>query len=175
MRASCGGCHTRRSRRIPTRRKRWSVCGKASTAVKVWTNTRPWNFEGQFTHRRAVNVWPRPYQTPHPPVWVTGSSDVGSVRRAAAAGYVFATFLQPYPQVTKLFDAYRDAYLDNGQPGGGGLAFMPLMYVGDTEAEAEAGARELAWYLAARSSPSSAIRRATCRSDSSTSARCAAT
>ena len=122
--------------------------------VNAWTKTDgPWNFEGQFTHRRAVNVWPRPYQNPHPPVWVTGSSDVGSVRRAAAAGYVFATFLQPYPQVTKLFDAYRKAYRDNGQPGGGGLAFMPLMYVGDTEAEAEAGARELAWYLAAKVEP----------------------
>ncbi len=66
---------------------------------------------------------------------------------------MFATFLQPWPQVKKLFDAYREAYRDNGQPGGGGLAFMPLMFVGDTEAEAEAGARELAWYLAAKVEP----------------------
>lgn len=122
--------------------------------VKAWTTTDgPWNFEGQFTHRRAINLWPRPYQQPHPPVWVTGSSDVGSVRRAASNGYVFATFLQPWPQVKKLFEAYRESYRDNGQPGGGGLAFMPLMYVGDTEAEAEAGARELAWYLAAKVEP----------------------
>lgn len=122
--------------------------------VKAWTSSDgPSNFEGRFTHRRALNVWPRPFQQPHPPVWVTGSSDVASVRRAAASGYVFATFLQPYQQARRLFDAYREAYVDNGQPGGGGLAFMPLMYVGDTEAEAEAGARELAWYLAAKVEP----------------------
>lgn len=122
--------------------------------IKAWTTTDgPFNFEGKFTHKRAINLWPRPYQTPHPPVWVTGSSDVGSVRRAAAAGFVFATFLQPYAKVRTLFDAYREAYRDNGQPGGGGLAFMPLMYVADNEREAEAGAQELAWYLKAKTEP----------------------
>ena len=122
--------------------------------VKAWTTTSgPFNFEGKFTHRRSINLWPRPYQTPHPPVWVTGSSDVESIRRAASKGYVFATFLQPYQQVRMLFDTYREAYRDNGQPGGGGVAFMPIVYVGDTEAEAERGVRELAWYLKAKVEP----------------------
>ena len=122
--------------------------------VKAWTTIEgPFNFEGQFTHRRSVNLWPRPYQTPHPPVWVTGSSDVVSVRKAASKGYVFATFLQPWQQVRLLFDVYRDAYRDNGQPGGGGVAFMPIVYVGDTESEAERGVRELAWYLKAKVEP----------------------
>ena len=76
-----------------------------------------------------------------------------SVRRAASKGYVFATFLQPYTKVRELFDAYRSNYVDNGQPGGGGLAFMPIVYVGDTEAEAERGARELTWYLKAKVEP----------------------
>jgi alkanesulfonate monooxygenase SsuD/methylene tetrahydromethanopterin reductase-like flavin-dependent oxidoreductase (luciferase family) len=122
--------------------------------IKAWTtHDGPFNFEGRFTRRRAINVWPRPYQAPHPPVWVTGSSDVGSVKKAAGKGFVFATFLQPYPKVRMLFDAYRSAYVENGQPGGGGLAFMPLMYVADTESEAETGARELIWYLKAKVEP----------------------
>lgn len=122
--------------------------------VKAWTTTDgPFNFEGQYTHKRAINLWPRPYQTPHPPVWVTGSSDVASVRIAASKGFTFATFLQPYDKVRELFDAYRGAYKPNGQPGGGGTAFMPLLYVADNEAEAEAGARELTWYLKAKVEP----------------------
>jgi alkanesulfonate monooxygenase SsuD/methylene tetrahydromethanopterin reductase-like flavin-dependent oxidoreductase (luciferase family) len=122
--------------------------------VKAWTSHgEPFNVETRFLNRRVVNVWPRPYQQPHPPVWVTGSSDVESVRRAAASGYIFATFLQPYKKVRTLFDAYRESYRDNGQPGGGGLAFMPLVYVGDNEAEAERGARELTWYLKAKVEP----------------------
>ncbi len=122
--------------------------------LKAWTTTDgPFNFEGKYTHKRAINLWPRPYQTPHPPVWVTGSSDVASVRHAAGKGFVFATFLQPYQKVRVLFDAYREAYRDSGQPGGGGLAFMPLMYVADNEAEARKGAEELSWYLKAKTEP----------------------
>lgn len=122
--------------------------------VKAWTTTDgPFSFEGKFTHRRTINLWPRPYQTPHPPVWVTGSSDVASVQMAARKGFVFATFLQPHQQVRKLFDAYREAFRPNGQPGGGGVGFMPLLYVAETQADAEAGMQELTWYMKARTEP----------------------
>ncbi len=121
---------------------------------KAWTShDEPFNFEGKFTHRRTVNLWPRPYQQPHPPIWMTGSSDLPAIRRAASRGFVFATFLQPYAKVRTLFDAYRGAYRLNGQPGGGGTAFMPLVYVADTESEAEAGIKELIWYMNAPSEP----------------------
>ena len=121
---------------------------------KAWTShDEPFNFEGKFTHRRAVNLWPRPYQTPHPPIWITGSSDVPGIQRAAARGFTFATFLQPHTTVKTLFEAYRGAYRLNGQPGGGGTAFMPLVYVADTEAEAEAGMKELIWYMVAKAEP----------------------
>ena len=66
---------------------------------------------------------------------------------------MFATFLQPHEKVRALFDAYRSAYLDQGLPGGGGTAFMPLVYTGETEEEAEAGARELLWYMTAKTEP----------------------
>jgi len=71
----------------------------------------------------------------------------------ASRGYVFATFLQPHEVVRGLFDAYRRNYRDCGLPGGGGTAFMPLVYTGDSEADAESGARELAWYMTAKTEP----------------------
>jgi alkanesulfonate monooxygenase SsuD/methylene tetrahydromethanopterin reductase-like flavin-dependent oxidoreductase (luciferase family) len=122
--------------------------------VKAWQSVDgPFNFEGRFTHRRAINLWPRPYQTPHPAVWITGSSDLDNIKKAAARGYVFATFLQPHAKVKWMFDGYRSAFRDTGLPGGGGTAYMPLVYTADTEEEAEKGARELTWYLAAKSEP----------------------
>jgi alkanesulfonate monooxygenase SsuD/methylene tetrahydromethanopterin reductase-like flavin-dependent oxidoreductase (luciferase family) len=121
--------------------------------VKAWTSVAPFRFEGRFTHRRAVNIWPRPYQTPHPPIWITGSSDFAAIAKVASRGYVFATFLQPYGTVRGLFDAYRRNYRDCGLPGGGGTAFMPLVYTADSEAEAEKGAQELAWYLHVKAEP----------------------
>lgn len=122
--------------------------------VKAWTtHDGPFSFEGRFTHRRAVNVWPRPYQTPHPPVWITGSSDLDAIRKIASRGYTFATFLQPYEKVREMFDAYRSAYRDCGFPGGGGMAYMPLVYTADSEAEAERGAQELSWYITVKIEP----------------------
>jgi len=123
-------------------------------AIKAWTtHDGPFNFEGRFTHRRSVNLWPRPLQSPHPPVWTTGSSDLDAVRRAASRGFVFATFLQPYSTVQVLFNAYRESYVDCGQPTGGGTAFMPLVYTGDTEEDAERGARELSWFMTTLAEP----------------------
>ena len=45
--------------------------------VKAWTNhDGPFSHEGRFFHYRAVNIWPRPYQQPHPPIWVSTTSAV---------------------------------------------------------------------------------------------------
>jgi alkanesulfonate monooxygenase SsuD/methylene tetrahydromethanopterin reductase-like flavin-dependent oxidoreductase (luciferase family) len=121
--------------------------------VMAWTSQEPFNFEGQFTHRRIINLWPRPYQTPHPAIWVTGSSDLESIRKAAGRGYVFATFLQPHEKVRAMFDAYRSNFYDCGLPGGGGTAFMPLVFTADNAADAEKGAKQLTWYLNAKTEP----------------------
>ena len=119
--------------------------------VKAWTtHDGPFSYEGQITHRRAINIWPRPYQSPHPPIWITGSSDFDAIRKVASRGYTFATFLQPYGLVRQMFDAYRSGYKGSNLPHGGGMAFMPLVYTADNEAEAEAGAIELTWYLKAK-------------------------
>lgn len=122
--------------------------------VKAWTtHDGPFNFEGKHWHKRQVNIWPRPYQTPHPQVWITGSSDMEAIRQVGARGYVFATFLQPYDKVKVMFDNYRSSFVEHGLPGGGGTAYMPLVYTAETEAEAEKGAQELTWYLNAKTEP----------------------
>ena len=86
----------------------------------AWTShDGPVNFEGRFFHRRAVNIWPRPYQQPHPPIWITGSNDKENIKKVAGRGYTFAMFLQPHDKVRDMFDAYRASYRDNGVPGCG--------------------------------------------------------
>jgi alkanesulfonate monooxygenase SsuD/methylene tetrahydromethanopterin reductase-like flavin-dependent oxidoreductase (luciferase family) len=122
--------------------------------VRAWTSPEIFSFEGTFWTRRAVNIWPRPFQQPHPPVWITGSTDKENIRRVAAHGFTLATFLQPYATVREMFDAYRESYVGNGVPGCGGLAYMPLVFTGDSEAEAMRGAEELLWYMkAAKAEP----------------------
>lgn len=116
--------------------------------VKAWTtHDGPFNYEGRFWHGRAVNIWPRPYQQPHPPIWITGSSDKENIIRVARHGYTFAMFLQPWERVREMFDAYRENYVDIGVPGCGGIAYMPLVYTADSETEARLGAEEMMFYL----------------------------
>ena len=39
--------------------------------VKAWTShDGPFSHEGRFFHHRNINIWPRPWQQPHPPIWV---------------------------------------------------------------------------------------------------------
>ena len=61
--------------------------------VKAWTShDGPFSHEGRFFHYRAVNIWPRPYQQPHPPIWISTTSPSGAAR-VGAHGYIQATFL----------------------------------------------------------------------------------
>ena len=117
--------------------------------LKAWTtHDGPFNFEGRFYRHRQVNIWPRPYQQPHPPVWVTIGS-YASGAPVAERKYIGAVFLAGYPGIRKVFDGYRDAYfaahkrpapLDR-------LAYAAMIYVDENPRAARDGADKLLWYL----------------------------
>jgi alkanesulfonate monooxygenase SsuD/methylene tetrahydromethanopterin reductase-like flavin-dependent oxidoreductase (luciferase family) len=69
------------------------------------TTDGPFNWEGEFFHYRNVNIWPRPYQQPTPPVWMTGLS-VETGRIAAERGHVVGTLLS-LSAAGPMFEAYR--------------------------------------------------------------------
>ena len=123
--------------------------------VKAWTtHDGPFNFEGKYWHKRQVNVWPRPYQDPHPPVWITGSSDKENIREVARRGFTFAMFLQPHEKVKEMFDAYRESSIyDDPEETRRHIAYMPLVATGETEEKAEGFAKKIAWYLQAKTAP----------------------
>ena len=52
---------------------RWRAFAKRTTwIIRSWTETGPFYFDGEHYQVRYVNVWPRPIQTPHPPIWIPG-------------------------------------------------------------------------------------------------------
>ena len=53
------------------------------------THDGPFNWESEHFHYRQVNVWPRPWQQPHPPVWSTTASKTNA-RVLGERGYVMA-------------------------------------------------------------------------------------
>lgn len=123
--------------------------------LKAWTtHDGPFNFEGRWYHHRQVNIWPRPYQQPHPPVWVTMGSAASS-SRVAQHKHVGAVFLAGYPLIRDIFDGYRQAYFDhhNEYAPLDRLAYLGLCYVGENEQEAAEGAKQLLWYMESNKVP----------------------
>ena len=118
--------------------------------VKAWTShDGPFTFEGEFFHHRMVNIWPRPYQQPHPPIWVTALS-TGNASEIARKGYNLGTFLGGYEKTPPVFKAYRKAYREAGHGDDvplEKLGYSGLIFVGETEEEGRRGGQHLLWYL----------------------------
>ena len=43
---------------------------------KAWTEKETFSFSGRYNQQRYVNIWPRPAQKPHPPVWLPGGGSI---------------------------------------------------------------------------------------------------
>jgi alkanesulfonate monooxygenase SsuD/methylene tetrahydromethanopterin reductase-like flavin-dependent oxidoreductase (luciferase family) len=116
--------------------------------MKAWTtHDGPFSWEGRYFHHRQVNIWPRPYQEPHPPVWITSLSP-GSIPAIADHRYVAATFLTGFDGSKAIFDTYRDRARETGwEAANDRFAYAALVYVGETDEEGFAGARKLMWYV----------------------------
>ena len=116
----------------------------------------PFSWEGKhFTHRH-VNIWPRPWQEPHPPLWAA-TGDVGTAAELGRRGMINAIFLRGVEGTVRAWSAYRKARKDAGlpRPGPDRFAYMGFTYVGDSDEEGVAiGAKSL-WFLTtgARSAP----------------------
>ncbi|MGY6126755.1 LLM class flavin-dependent oxidoreductase (plasmid) [Paraburkholderia strydomiana] len=111
------------------------------------TRDGPFNWQGKHFQARNVNVWPRPYQEAHPPVWISGRSR-SNIRDIASRQHVFATFLSG-KQTAGMFDYYRQVASELGHPAPGPnrFAYLGLVAVGSTREKAWKRADILVNYL----------------------------
>ena len=58
--------------------------------LRAWTETDTFAFNGRFNQQRYVNIWPRPVQKPHPPIWIPGGGSVETWQWCAEMDYVYA-------------------------------------------------------------------------------------
>jgi alkanesulfonate monooxygenase SsuD/methylene tetrahydromethanopterin reductase-like flavin-dependent oxidoreductase (luciferase family) len=111
------------------------------------THDGTFNWEGEFFHYRQVNIWPRVWQEPHPPVWsTTGSSS--QARVLGERGYVMATLGTGFG-TRKLYDAYRKGYVAKfgHAPGADRFAYLGLVAVSHDKEEARKRGDLIAGYL----------------------------
>lgn len=77
------------------------------------TQNGPFNFEGEYFHHRTVNIWPRPFQQPHPPIW-SSTSTAANAREIGVRGYVVGSFMGGIEETVKLHKAYAEGYRASG-------------------------------------------------------------
>jgi alkanesulfonate monooxygenase SsuD/methylene tetrahydromethanopterin reductase-like flavin-dependent oxidoreductase (luciferase family) len=107
--------------------------------VEAWTRPGPFAFEGKHYHFDYVNVWPRPYQKPHPPIWIPSQGSQETIEWAShpLRKYVYLQTFSAWTQVKKHLDLYREAAAKHGWTAGDDrLGWMIPIYVGDTDASA---------------------------------------
>ncbi len=110
------------------------------------TQDGPFNWEGDHFQYRQVNVWPRPYQEPHPPVWMTVGSP-GSAKMVGEKGYVVASLNTGYAATPTIYDTYRKAAEAAGHSvSADRFAYLAIVGVGETEEEGHRRADQILDY-----------------------------
>lgn len=79
--------------------------------VQAWTKPGPFAFEGKFYNFEYVNVWPRPFQQPHPPIWAPSTGSTETIEWAAhpSRKYVYLQAYSPIKSVVRYLNYYREA------------------------------------------------------------------
>jgi alkanesulfonate monooxygenase SsuD/methylene tetrahydromethanopterin reductase-like flavin-dependent oxidoreductase (luciferase family) len=105
--------------------------------VRAWTEPGPFAYEGKHYHFNYVNPWPRPYQTPHPPIWIPSQGSSSTIKWAAQQRYTYAQTLSPIAVVARFFQMYRDEAEKAGYTAAPDqLAWSNTIYVADTDEKA---------------------------------------
>ena len=111
--------------------------------VEAWTKPGPFRWEGEHYHYRYVNPWSRPYQEPHPPIWIPGVMSRNTVAWAAKHRYPYlmlATELQPTLESFQYYDevAAQEGY----EAGTEHRGYLFKVHVDETEELAEEAGRK---------------------------------
>ncbi|MGD9764479.1 MAG: LLM class flavin-dependent oxidoreductase [Candidatus Binatia bacterium] len=79
--------------------------------IRAWTEEGPFRVEGKHYRIRYVNVWPRPFQKPHPPIWVPGFGSRETVEWCAHPDrkYPYLAVYMSDRLVKQFFDLYHEA------------------------------------------------------------------
>jgi alkanesulfonate monooxygenase SsuD/methylene tetrahydromethanopterin reductase-like flavin-dependent oxidoreductase (luciferase family) len=116
--------------------------------IKAWTSDELFQWISPNYEYRYVNLWPRPLQQPHPPVFIPGAGSTETMRFCAEHRYTYMSVYAPTPVVRRWFDGYRQAAADLGYvPDLEKIGLSIPIVVADTDEEAHAQARPAVEWL----------------------------
>ncbi|HWI22680.1 MAG TPA: LLM class flavin-dependent oxidoreductase [Baekduia sp.] len=114
--------------------------------MAAFTRPGPFEWQGEFFHIPYVNLWPKPLQQPHPPVFIPGGGSIETLKLVAKHRYTYQAALTPRPALLQRIEMLRDFCREEGyELDRRQLALVISVHVAETDAQArkEAEAHEL--------------------------------
>jgi alkanesulfonate monooxygenase SsuD/methylene tetrahydromethanopterin reductase-like flavin-dependent oxidoreductase (luciferase family) len=104
--------------------------------VRAWTEPEPFGWTGRYYEYRTISIWPRPVQSPHPPIVMSVSSPEMAEFAAAhrlRAGLAVTTV----PRARESLRAFREAAARHGwEPAPDEILYRAAIHVDDSDEEA---------------------------------------
>ena len=107
--------------------------------VRAWTEPGPFAFQGRHYRVPHVNLWPRPFQKPHPPIWIPSQGSKETIDWAAHPDrrYTYLQTFSPARVVQRYLDMYRATSKAYGyEAADGQLGWSVPVYVAESDAAA---------------------------------------
>jgi alkanesulfonate monooxygenase SsuD/methylene tetrahydromethanopterin reductase-like flavin-dependent oxidoreductase (luciferase family) len=107
--------------------------------LKAWTEPEMFSFNGKHTQLRYVNIWPRPLQQPHPPIWIPGGGSIETWEWTTKMRYVYAYLsYSGWMRGKTVMDGYWKAIEKlGGDDNPYHAGFLQLVCVSESEEQAE--------------------------------------
>ena len=104
--------------------------------VAAWTEPQPFGWMGRFYEYRAISIWPRPVQLPHPEIFMSISSP--EMAEFAAQHHISAGLaVTTVPRALEAVAVYREAARAHGwEPARDQVLYRAAVHVADTDEEA---------------------------------------
>ena len=104
--------------------------------LRAWTEIGPFAFEGKHYQFEYVNLWPRPYQSPRPPIWIPsqGSSETIEWASHPDRRYTYLQTFTPVAMLAKYMQMYKDTAAGHGyEATEDQLGWSVPLYVAETD------------------------------------------
>ena len=116
--------------------------------IKAWTTDGPFRWIGKHYRLNYVNVWPRPLQQPHPPVWIPAFGSTETMYWAAAHRYTYLSVFAPSKLLKRWFDGFREGARAAGyEASRDQIGILLPIYVAETDRQAHAEGRQHVLWL----------------------------
>lgn len=111
--------------------------------LEAWTRPGPFRWEGEHYNYRYVNPWSRPYQDPHPQIWIPGVLSRNTVEWTARHRYPYVMLATDLEPTKKSFEYYSEIAAEEGyEAGTQHRSYLFKVHVDETEELAEQAARK---------------------------------